>query len=40
MVRKTAQQGVQADLVVGRANLRSPSESIFPFRELVRPPSR
>ena len=35
-----AQQCVQADLVVGRAKLRSPSEGIFPFRELVLPPSR
>jgi hypothetical protein len=29
-----------ADLVVGRAKLRSPSESLFPFRWLVLPPSR
>jgi hypothetical protein len=29
-----------ADLVVGWAKLRSPNESIFPFRELVLPPSR
>ena len=37
---EATQQCVQADLVVGRAKLRSPSESIFPSRELVLPPSR
>jgi hypothetical protein len=36
----TAQQCVQADLVVGRAKKQSPSESLFPFRQLVLPPSR
>ena len=29
-----------ADLVVGHAKKRSPSESIFPFRWLALPPSR